>query len=109
MGEAAGIASAIITGGVGAALGSIGTALIQTVSRKNVSRAEAADRVTNAAGNLADRLDRTIAQLDKDNALMRQAIVAITDVMDEVVPLIADPQVRERAHSAISAARLVLR
>lgn len=108
MGETANLATALITGGVGAALGSIGTALIQTMSKRGESRAVAADRVTNAAGNLADRLDRMNAMLERQNAQLRSAILAVSDVMDEVVPLIPDVLVREKAHAAITAARLAM-
>lgn len=108
MGETANLATALITGGVGAALGSIGTALVQTLSKRGESRAVAADRVTHAAGNLADRLDRMNASLEAENSLMRQAIIALADVMDEVVPLLPDEQ-RAKARAAISAARMALR
>jgi hypothetical protein len=100
---------ALITGGLGAAVGSIGTALIQTLSGRGVSRAEAADRVTNAAGNLADRLDRMNTTLERENIAMRKAVVALTDVMDEVIPLIPDAAIRTKAHDAIKIARLALR
>lgn len=108
MGETANLATALITGGVGAAIGSVGTALIQSMSKRGESRAVAADRVTNAAGNLADRLDRMNAMLEKQNAQLRSAILAVSDVMDEVVPLIPDVIVREKAHAAIIAARLAM-
>ena len=109
MGEAANMATALITGGVGAAIGSIGTAIIQTVSKKGESRAAAADRVTNAAGNLADRLDRMNTHLEDENTQMRVAINALVDVVEEVIPMLSNDRARAKARAAIRAARLALR
>lgn len=108
-GGVSGLIVALITGGLGAALGSIGTALVQSVSKKGESRAIAADRVTAAAGNLADRMDRMNTNLEKENAAMRRAMVALTEVVDELIPLIPDPGEQARARKAVSAARLALR
>lgn len=109
MGETADIAGALITGGIGAALGSVATAIIQTVSKRGVSRAEAADRVTNAAGNLADRLDKLNASLERENRLMRKAIVTVTDILDEMTPYVVDAEIRVKAHDALRIARLALK
>lgn len=100
---------ALITGGLGAALGSIGTALVQSLSGRGLSRAEAADKVANAAGSLADRLDKMNANLSKENAGLRRAVLALTDIIEEVTPLLPDPMIRQRAHDAITTARLALR
>lgn len=105
MSETTNLASALITGGVGAAIGSIGTALVQLISKRGESRAIAADRVSNAAGNLADRLDRMNAALEKQNAQLRTAVIAVSEVMDELIPLVSDDVVRERAHAAMTVAR----
>lgn len=100
---------ALITGGLGAALGSIGTALVQSLSGRGLSRAEAADKVANAAGSLAERLDKMNSHLEMENQGLRRAVLALTDLIEEVVPLLPDPGIRQRAHDAITTARLALR
>lgn len=109
MGETVNLASALITGGVGAALGSIGTALIQSFSKRGESRAVAADRIADAAGNLADRLDKMNTHLEEENTVMRHAIIALADVMDEMIPLLPAEDMRIRAKAAITASRRALR
>jgi seryl-tRNA synthetase len=96
---------ALVTGGVGAAVGGVGTALIQSVSHKGESRAAAADLLTNAAGNLADRLDRMNHHLSEENAQMRAALVALTEAVEELLPAVDDEQTRRRVQKAISSAR----
>ena len=100
---------ALITGGLGAALGSIGTALIQSVSKKGEARAVAADRVTNAAGNLADRLDKLNAKLEVENTQMRKAMVALTEAVEDMMDSINDPAQRRRVQKAINTARIAFR
>jgi formiminotetrahydrofolate cyclodeaminase len=100
---------ALVTGGVGAAVGGVGTALIQSVSHKGESRAAAADLVTNAAGNLADRLDKLNTRLECENAQMRKAMVALTEAVEELLPVVTDEPTRRRVQKAISAARVAFR
>ena len=78
------IVSGLLTGGVGATIGSIVTAAIQVVGKRSESRAAAADLVTRAAGTMIDRLDR-------ENHELREAILLLTDVLDEVLPTIKAP------------------
>lgn len=99
----------LVTGGLGAAIGSIATAVVEATSKRGESRATAADRVSNAAGNLADRLDRMNVQLDKENEQIRAAVIALGDAMEEVIPLLPDDVAREKAISALRASRLALR
>lgn len=103
---------AIITGGLGAAVGSIGTALIQSMSSRGEARAVAADRVTNAAGNLADRLDKMNSKLEErlaksedQNQHMRQALMALTEAVEDLLPIAPDP-LRFKVQKAINTARL---
>lgn len=63
---------ALLTGGIGAALGSVATAVLQLLGHKAESRATAADLVTRAAGNLVDRLE-------KDNADLRARLARAED------------------------------
>lgn len=99
---------ALLTGGLGAAIGGIGTAVVQTVSSRGISRAEAADRVTAAAGNLADRLDRDIARQDAEIARMREALALLTEAVED---LLVEPgeAARKKARQAIMKARIALR
>ena len=105
--------SAIISGGLGAALGSIGTAAIQSISSRGEARAVAADRVTNAAGNLADRLDKMnsaledrLARSEAQNTQMRQAMVALTEAVQDLLPIVPDDVTRRRVQKAINVARV---
>lgn len=100
---------ALLTGGIGAALGGIGTALIQSISGKGISRAEAADRVTNAAGNLADRLDKEIARRDKEIAHMRKALSALSAAIEDLLPMVENEAVRLKAQKAVHEALVDLR
>ena len=103
------LATLFITGGVGAALGSVFTAIVEVVSKRGESRASAADLVARAAGNLADRLDRINDNLDKENMQMRSAIIAFTDTIEELVPLLPNELSRVKATQALKASRLALR
>ena len=70
--------------------GSIGTAIVQTFSAKGEARATAADRVTNAAGNLADRLDKLNTKLEEENTAMRKAMVALTEAVEDMFAEVQD-------------------
>lgn len=74
----------IVTGGLGATVGGLLTALLNVWSRRGESRAAAADLVTKAAGTLVDRLDR-------ENKALREAVLLLTDVLDEVLPQLEAP------------------
>ena len=74
----------ILTGGLGATIGSVITAVVQVLSHRGESRATAADLVTKAAGTLVDRLDR-------ENKQLREAVLLLTDVLDEVLPQLQAP------------------
>lgn len=84
MADGAGLLAALASGGLGAAIGGVLTAIVQAVSRKGESRATAADLVTKAAGTLVDRLDR-------ENKQLREAVLLLTDVLDEVLDEIQAP------------------
>lgn len=106
---------ALITGGLGAAIGSIGTAMIQSISSRGESRAIAADRVTNAAGNLADRLDKMnstlearLARSEDENRQMRQALMALAEAVEDLLPVIPD-DVHEKVQAALNKARISFR
>lgn len=75
----------LVTGGVGATVGSVVTALIQVFSRRGESKAAAADLVTKAASTIIERLDR-------ENKSLREAVLLLTDVLDEVLPQLHAPE-----------------
>ncbi len=100
---------ALVTGGLGAALGSIGTALIQTVSKKGEARAVAAERVTSAAGNLADRLDRLNTKLEQENVQMRKALVSLCEAVEDILDVVEEESTREKVQKAINNARIAFR
>lgn len=102
MGE---VVSALITGGLGATIGSIGTAVVQSMSSRGESKAIAADRVTNAAGNLADRLDKFNTRLERENAALRHALLSLCEAIEDIMPVVDDAVVRSKVHDAVSEAR----
>jgi hypothetical protein len=110
------VIGAVLTGGVGAALGSVITAVVQIMGRKGESRATAADLVTHAAGNLADRLDKMntvleerLAISEKQNAQMRQSLTALIEAVEDLLPIVSDDTTRRRVQGAINAARVAFR
>lgn len=76
--------AAIVSGGVGAALGGIGAAIITSMGGKGESRAHAADLVANAAAGLVDRVIARDERIDKENAVLRHALSDILDVIDQI-------------------------
>lgn len=80
------VVTAIISGGVGASIGSIGVAIVQTRGRKGESRATAADLVANAAGGLADRLDKKNKELEIENRELKKSVICLTDLLDTLIP-----------------------
>lgn len=99
---------ALLTGGLGAAIGGIGTAVVQSISGKGVSKAEAADRVATAAGNLADRLDKSIARQDEEIARLRTALALLTEAVEDLMTA-PNASARKKARVAIIEARKALR
>jgi len=102
--------AALITGGLGATVGTVITAVIQLVSKRGESRAVAADRVTNAAGNLADRLDKINTDLEQENRHMREAMIALAEGVEELLPLAENDEATQvKIRAAIKAARIAFR
>lgn len=85
------VINALVTGGIGAAVGSIAVAVINSWSKKGESRAAAADLVTNASVGLIDRLEKTNTRLDGENKHLRSAILTLTDAVDECLTVAAEP------------------
>lgn len=99
------IVSSLVTGGIGATVGSILTAVIQSLSGRAKSRAEAAEIITGAS-------DRIIIRLEKENKSMRKAIVLLTEINDEIVyelkSLGVDQRLTKKLQATNRAAKLSL-
>lgn len=95
-------AEAILIGSGGAGVIGVVVAAIQSWSRRGTARAEAADLVTKAAGEMVDRLRQ-------DNQQLREAVLLLTDVLDEVLPQIEAPgDAIEKLKRAKRAAQLAI-
>lgn len=103
------VIEALLVGGGGVSIGAIATAIVQSMTGKSESRAHAADMVADAAGNLADRLSKLNEKLDGENRQMRTAILLLTDVVDQVSPLInAPPQTIAQLKKVNNAAKMAV-
>jgi hypothetical protein len=103
------VLNSLISGGLGALLASVAVALINAFSKKGESRASAADLVTQAAGGLIDRLEKTNARLDKENKDLRKAFIKLTDVLDEIIEESdIGPNAKRRLHDANNAAKTAI-
>jgi hypothetical protein len=109
MSESGNFVATLITGGLGAAIGSVGTALIQTVSKKGEARATAADLVSSAAGNLADRLDKLNTKLEVENIQMRKALISLCEAVEDMLDSVGEPEIKTKVQSAINEARIAFR
>lgn len=101
MSEGPTLIGGLITGGLGAALGTIATAVVQILGHKSESRASAADLVTHAAGGLAEQQDKVIDRLTQENQRMRESVWLLSDVIDE---LIANVELTDAERSKLTAA-----
>lgn len=98
MSESSSVLSALLTGGVGATIGGVLTAAIQTAGRRHESKASAADLITKAAGTMVERLD-------EENRQLRKAILLMIEVLDEVAPTLhGTPEVARKLQEAKRAA-----
>lgn len=103
------VLAALAYAGAGAGIGSIGAAIITSRSGKSESRAHAADLIANAAGTLADRLDKMNTTLEAENRQLRHAVTCLTAAIDEMVPMLSGPpDVIARIKKATNAAKLAI-
>lgn len=91
MSEGPSLIGSLLTGGIGAAIGGVLTAVVQLFGHKAESRATAADLVTHAAGGLAAEQDKTISRLTRQNAQMRRSVLTLAEVLDELLPTLSLP------------------
>lgn len=103
------VVPALVSGGFGAGLATVVVAVIQTLSKKSESRATAAELITDAAGTLAAQQGETILRLEARIERQATAIVALTAILDEMLPQVPlpDPD-RKRLHKAVMAAKLAV-
>lgn len=98
MADSNGLVTTLLTGGLGATLGGVITAVIQTFSKRGESRAAAADLVSKAAGSI-------VARLDAENKALREALLLLIEVLDEVTPALhTQPDVTTKLAAARRAA-----
>ena len=102
MADGSNVFGVLLSGGLGATIGGILTAAISVFGRRGESRATAAELVTRAAGEMVDRLR-------SENKSLREAVLLLTDVLDEVLPqLDAPPDVIAKLKKAKRAAQRVV-
>lgn len=100
---------ASLVGLVTAALGAIGSEVVRHMTTKKETSAHAIEMMTDAAGNLADRLARLNERLDGENRQLRTAIMLLTDVVDQIIPLVsAPPHVVAELKKANNAAKMAV-
>ena len=88
----------LIAGGGGTLIGSVITAFIQTLGSRGKDRADAADKSVSVASRMIDRLE-------KENDQMREALILITDALDEYLDDPANPDVRDKLRAAARKAK----
>lgn len=71
------VLSTLVTGGLGATVGGVLTAIVQAVSKRGTDKATAAELITKAAGSMVDRVEA-------ENRQLRKAILLLIEVIDEV-------------------------
>lgn len=81
-----GAITALAYAGVGAGVGSIGAAIVSTRAGRGESRAHAANLISEAAAGLAERQVEIIDRISGQNEKMRQAIILLSDVLDDLLP-----------------------
>ena len=103
-----GAVTALAYAGVGAGVGSIGAAVISTHAGKSESRAHAANLISEAAAGLAEKQVEIIDRITQQNERMRQAILLLSDVLDDLLPQLplskADMTKLKKATNAAKAA-----
>lgn len=99
----------ILAGGGGTVVGTLLMAVIQTLTGRGEARAHAADMITEAASNLADRQSATIERLEKRSQRQAAAIIALTAVVDELIDQIPiSVSERVKLQKAVNTAKLAV-
>ena len=93
----------LVAGGGGTILGSIIMSVISIMGTKGKDRASAADVSVSAATKMMDRLEA-------ENVAMREAIVIVTEILDEIVSNVEmPPKTAVKLREANRAAKLSIR
>lgn len=95
------VLTTLITGGLGATLGGIVTAVLQVAGKRGESKATAADLVSKAAGTIVTRLDA-------ENRNLREAILLLIEVLDEVAPALHSDVAKKLNDARRAAERAIL-
>ena len=107
--EGNGIYAALGYAGIGAGVGSIGAALVAARAGRGESRGRATELITEAAAHMSEQqtaiIDRLQVRVDKQ----AHAIIALTSVLDELLPTFNLDTVREaQLRKVVNAARLTV-
>lgn len=101
--------TALSYAGVGAAVGSIGVAAINSRAGRVEARAHAADMIAEAAGGLAERQAAAINRLELRLDRMAQALTALIAVDDELLDHVTMPEhERAKLQKAVREAKLAI-
>jgi hypothetical protein len=96
--------------GGGAAFGAVITKSIDAVVGRNNRKADAAKALTEAEMQFTEAVSQLNVNLHKEISVLRQAILSLTDAVDEILPHIeglTDIQ-RERLRAVNNAAKLAI-
>jgi hypothetical protein len=93
--------------GLGTLLGTVVGKMIEGFTSRRKVEAEAAEVITDAAGTLVNNLQLLNRQLDAQLYQMRVAVLLLTEVVDQIAPLVnASQEVVDKLKSANRAAKL---
>lgn len=99
----------VIAGGGGTIIGSLVMSVVQTLGKRGVERATAADLGTTVLSRAAQRLEAENLQMRADVAQMRKALVLIADTLDKVIDdLPVDIPQKNDLKSVTTAARMAI-
>ena len=109
MAGASDLVASLAYAGVGAAVGSIGAAMVSSRAGRGEARAHAADLISDAAGGLAAQQASTIDRLEKQTERQRRALMSLTAIVDELLDQLSLPAAEKtKLREAVSAAKLAI-
>ena len=101
MADSHNVLATVLSGGVGATIGGVITAVIQTLSRHGESRATAADLVSKAAGSI-------VARLEAENQQLRHAVLLLIDALEQANPELSTDIAKKLLEARQAAERAIL-
>lgn len=103
------VTNSVVSGGIGVTATAVIVAGLQTLSKRGTERATAADLISTAGGNLADRLDKLNQRLNEENKQLRDAVMALADCAAEMLDYMdAPPEKVSKMKTCIRAARRII-